>query len=363
MKQLIALCLFLIRTSNTQFVDRKYLLLTVLLSTYLIGFAQERDDKAGIAFEELYDEPYAINKLFVQFQPFYGEMFVTNVNAGFGLEAHYYFEDKANFQASFRKTYGQRFYDFNRDLSIKNSNVSNDASSFGYFELGGTYHVKDFETRGTTKMLLYRKSYSKNRWASRVPLYADIPSKLRQIYGARAGGIFWNSSADINRALSSQGLTNSALLDANGNALPLTYQDEFGREQDVSVFSNVYSKGLYVGASLTRIRNIAVSIDNYEGAIDDMIFNAFLDVLISPAVSVDDVFYENVSYATDVLSLKKVGMRAGIEGRFNRALAWAYGAEIGYRPSFEGRSFYTMFKISFPVFSSNLDNKVESFGK
>jgi hypothetical protein len=43
--------------------------------------------------------------------------------------------------------------------------------------------------------------------------------------------------------------------------------------------------------------------------------------------------------------------------------SWAYGAEVGYRPSFEGRSFYAMFKISFPVFGTNLDYKVESFGK
>jgi hypothetical protein len=52
-----------------------------------------------------------------------------------------------------------------------------------------------------------------------------------------------------------------------------------------------------------------------------------------------------------------------MDGRFNRMFSWAYGAEVGYRPSLEGRSFYAVFKISFPVFGTNLDYKVESFGK
>ena len=54
---------------------------------------------------ELYDEPYSVNKLFVGFQPFYGEVFATNVNAGFGAEASYYYRDKMDFKAHFRKTY------------------------------------------------------------------------------------------------------------------------------------------------------------------------------------------------------------------------------------------------------------------
>jgi hypothetical protein len=58
-----------------------------------------------------------------------------------------------------------------------------------------------------------------------------------------------------------------------------------------------------------------------------------------------------------------LGVRVGMDGRFNRMFSWAYGAEVGYRPSLEGRSFYAVFKISFPVFGTNLDYKVESFGK
>jgi len=53
----------------------------------------------------------------------------------------------------------------------------------------------------------------------------------------------------------------------------------------------------------------------------------------------------------------------GIDGRFNRALRRSYGGEVGYKPTFAGMGFYALMKISFPVFGTNLDYKVESFGK
>jgi hypothetical protein len=327
-------------------------------------FAQNATkEKENINVEEAYDNPYGINKLFVQIQPLYGELFTTNVNAGFGVEAHYYYKDKANFQMNYRKTYGQRFFDFNRDVARKNSDMSNKVKAFNYFEMGGTYHIKDFEQNSVTRMLLYRKEYSRNKWASKMPEFTEVSSKLRQIYGARLGGIFWTSSTDLNRALRAQGLDNSDLIDENGNGMPLAYQGESGLMEDVSVFSNIYSSGLYLGGSLTRIRNTAVYIDNYEGAVDDLIFTVFMDILFAPALRIDDVVYNEVSYSTNAIALNSLGFRAGIEGRYNRKLSWAYGGEIGYRPSIQGRSFYTMFKISIPVFSTKLEKDVESYGK
>jgi hypothetical protein len=52
-----------------------------------------------------------------------------------------------------------------------------------------------------------------------------------------------------------------------------------------------------------------------------------------------------------------------MEGRFNRTFGWSYGGEIGYRPSVESRGFFAVIKLCFPVFGTNLDYKVESFGK
>ncbi|MGC4021932.1 MAG: hypothetical protein QM734_08300 [Cyclobacteriaceae bacterium] len=81
-------------------------------------------------------------------------------------------------KANFRKTYSSDFYDFNRQASLKiqesTSNttayVSDKPQAFNYYELGGTYHIKDFDQDSKTKMVLYKKSFKGDRWAATVPL-------------------------------------------------------------------------------------------------------------------------------------------------------------------------------------------------
>lgn len=344
----------------------------VLLFLCLVSFSVrlvaqgERKDKTAVTFEEIYDEPYSVNKLFVQFQPLYGELFATNVNAGFGLEASYYLKDKADFKAHFRKTYNSAYFDFNREQAVRNSEVDNDQTAFYYFEFGGTYHIKDFEGPSKTKMFLYKKSYAGNKWAARVPLNADVPCKVRKIYGARLGAIVWQSTVDINNVMKNQKLGTSDFKEVDNNANTLfdaAFDAVNNPTGDVAIFSNVTAAGLYIGGSLTWIRNVAVSFDKFESGVDDLILTTYLDILLSPRVSLDNIVYQGTAYDVSPVGLKKFGVRAGIEGKFNRTLSWAYGGEIGYRPGIEGRMFYALVKISFPVFGTNLDYKVESFGK
>lgn len=355
-------------------MNHRFLLLIAACTVFSADlFAQgERKDKTAVTYEELYDEPSSVNKLFVGIQPLYGELFSTNINAGFGAEAVYYHKDKMDFRAHFRKTYSQQFFDMARDLAIKKSDVDNHAEVFNYFEVGGTYHIKDFEESSKTKMFLYKNSYKGNRWAARVPLSAEVPCKVRKIYGVRLGGILWDSSTDVGRALEKQDMTNADLRTAEGLSLPETIVVE-GRTESLDVFSNVTSKGLYVGGSMTWIKNVAVNFDKFEEGIDDLIFTAYADILVSPWLEADNIVYTGTDpaspnfgtqiYNISPLKTKMLGFRVGMDGRFNRMFGWAYGAEVGYRPSFEGRSFYAVFKISFPVFGTNLDYKVESFGK
>src|SRR5215203_1770764 len=97
---------------------KKHFLISVALLVIMTTlFAQERKDKAPVTFEEIYDEPYSVNKLFIGFQPLYGELFTSNVNAGFGIDAQYYHLDKLDFKVQYRKTYSQKFFDFSRDLA------------------------------------------------------------------------------------------------------------------------------------------------------------------------------------------------------------------------------------------------------
>jgi hypothetical protein len=347
-----------------------FAILSFLMAVAVAGYAQgERKDKTAVTYEEIYDEPYSVNKLFVNFQPLYGEVFATNINAGFGLEASYYLKDKADFKAHFRKTYSEQFYDYGRYLAAKNSDVDNKLEVFNYYEFGGTYHIKDFEQPSKTKMFLYKSSYKGNKWAARVPLTAEVPCKVRKIYGARLGGIIWDSSVELTRVIEDQGLTYDDFQTSEG--VPLSDNIVAGNED---LFSNVYSRGAYLGGSFTWIRNVAVSFDKFEAGVDDLIFTAYLDLMFAPSLKMDEVVYTprdvdgfpigaQETYQVDAVKLNKFGFRAGIEGKFNRTLSWAYGGEIGYRPSVDGKMFYALIKISFPVFGTNLDYGVEAFGK
>lgn len=334
----------------------------LFVMTEVIAQAPAQDDKNAVTYEELYDEPYSVNKLFIGFQPLYAEVSATNTNAGFGAFAQYYHKTKFNIQAQMRMTYGSAFFDYNHQLAKNNSNVQNLPSLFRYFEIGGTYHIKDSEAASKTKMTLYKSSYKGNKWASRVPLQTEVNSKLRKIYGARLGAIVWNSTSNVNGALRKQDLTNADLTNESGEGLPSTVMVN-GKEQQFYIFSNVNSAAIYAGASITRIRNVAVSFDNYEGGTDDGILNLYFDIMYAPYLELDAIQYQDVKYSVSKIKMNPLGFRLGMDGKFNRSLSWGYGGEIGYRPSIKGRSFYTMFRITLPMFGTNLQNKVESFAK
>jgi hypothetical protein len=336
--------------------------LLFIIATSAIAQAPAQDDKNAVTYEELYDEPYDVKKLFIGFQPLYAEVSATNTNAGFGGIVQYYHKNKFNIQGQFRMTYGSAFFDFNHQLAKNNSNVDNVPSMFRYFEIGGTYNIKDFEATGKTKMTLYKSSYKGNKWASRVPLQTVVPSKVRKIYGARLGAIVWNSTSNINGALRKQKLTSADLVNESGEGLPETITID-NKQQQFNIFSNVNSAAIYLGGSITRIRNIAVAFDNYEGGLDDGILTFYFDILYAPYLQLDPIVYNKVNYSVAALKMNPLGFRIGMDGKFNRSLSWGYGGEIGYRPSVKGRSFYTMFRIALPMFGTNLENKVESFGK
>jgi hypothetical protein len=322
----------------------------LILSVVSFGLSAqepERRDMTDVTFEQLYDEPYNVQKFFIGFQPFYGEVFATNVNAGFGVDAHYFLKNKADFRAHFRKTYSSAFYDMNRENALRNSEVDNRPTPFGYFEAGITWHVKDFDEEGKTKMFLYKKSYKGNVWAGRVPLHVDIPCRVRKIYGARFGPIIWNSTLDVSQALKADGKSNIDLAGLDG----------------VNLFSNIHSVGMYAGGSMTWIRNVAVGFDQYDSNVDDGMLTLFADILYSPYLKVDDIKYQDATYNTDILKLKSFGFRMGLDGKFNRKLAWGYGGEFGYRPSTAGLGFFATFKIAIPLHGTNFATKVTATPK
>lgn len=332
------------------------LLLAVGLTTKYVD-AQNFGSQA-ITYEELYDEPYSINKFFLHLQPVYADVFSTNINAGFGIAANYYLKDKADFHVNFRQAY-TRSFDLVRDAAIKNQVILNTPNNFTYFELGGTYHIKDEERDTETKLILYSRKYAKsNRWAAHVPEHTVVPSKVRRVIGARLGGFAFDTSVDMKRVTQDQQIT---LVDETGEPFPITS----------FYHTNLVAAGGFIGGSMSWIKNMAIKPDKGYGVlVDDFILNTYLDFLLAPSLSLDDVQYRDPSandnihrYSADVVETKIWGFRLGLDGKYNRELGWAYGAEIGARPGVKGRGFYALLKISLPVFSTDMNHSREAFGK
>ena len=333
---------------------KKLIILAIVLLTMSGSLMAQgsRNEKKILTYETLYDAPYEINKLWVQFQPVYTELFVTNPTVGFGVEASYYWADKFDFRAHFRKPYG-RPTDYHRNISHYNApEIDNKPTIYNFFEVGGTYHIKDWEEDTETFIHLYSSRYSTaNKWKSMVPEKSKIPTKVRKIIGARFGGMAYKSNFNLDRSVES-GLE---LLDLEGNRLSDAIKNPF---------TAVNVQGGYLGGSYTWIKNVAIDPDrSYSDLVKDLMLTTYFDILLAGKIDYKDVYYQNVAYSTTGLGKNYFGFRAGVDGKFNRTLSWAYNGEIGYRPGVKGKGLYALIKISFPVYSTDLDNKVEAFSK
>ncbi|WP_152426384.1 hypothetical protein [Cesiribacter andamanensis] len=333
-----------------------FLSFSLLLAGQLLAQGRRNEDKI-LTFETIYDAPYEINKLWIGFQPLYTELFVTNVNLGYGLEASYFWKDKANFRAHLRKPYAS-YLDQQRHVAKLNSTeIENSIAVYHFAELGGTYHIKDWEHDTESLIYLYSKRYAGNKWASMVPEKSKVQTKVRKIIGARAGGYSYQTAVGLDRMYSQEKLS---LLDAEGTALP----------QGLYPFTNAYVKGGYLGGSFSWIKNFAIDPDRtYDDLVKDLMLTVYGDILFAGNIRYDDIFYRPdkaqpaVAYSIADLGKNYFGFRAGIEGRFNRTLSWAYNGELGYRPGVKGQGLYALIKISFPVYSTDLNNNVEAFSK
>lgn len=186
-----------------------------------------------------------------------------------------------------------------------------------------------------------------------VPEKSKIPSKVRKIIGARVGGMMYKSSFALDRMIS-EGLE---LSDAEGNLFPASIE---------SPFSGVSVQGGYVGGSFSWIKNVAIAPDrSYSDLVKDLMLTTYLDFLFAGKIDINDVYlHDNENpFSTANVGKNHFGFRAGIDGKFNRNLSWAYNGEFGIRPGLKGRGLYALIKISFPVYSTDLDNRIEAFSK
>jgi len=343
---------------------KKYLSFVLLLLAYVTltpaAFAQKKTatNKDDIEYEAVTDDPYDLNKMWLHFYPLTGDAFLTNMNAGFGIQGNYLLKNKFDFRLGGRKAYFKGA-DVSRGIGEKTSDVDNLLRPFTYVEGGATYHLIDKADQGEAKVIIYTKRYSEGKWASTVPEFIMVPAKVRKIVGIRAGGLFWHSATNLSDALKKQ---NIYLQSADGTQLERTVPTSDGGTRDQRVYTNVSSTAAYLGGSIGRIRNVVVKPKKYDIAVHDVLFTAFADLIYSPSITIDDIKQGSMMYSTAPVKKSPLGFRVGFEGMYNREFSWSYGAEVGARPSIQGRSMYVAVKVGF-AFASRLDQRRQAYQK
>ena len=343
-----------------------FVLCILMLGSSFQAEAQFRRGSSNktVTFEEMYNDPYDINKLFIGITPLYGDINVGNVTSGFGLDVIYYLRDFMHFKGNIRTPY-YKGSDFARAAALSDESFSGRARTYLYSEVSASYHIWDREQESSSDIPLYSKNYEGAQWAAKVPKRAEIPNKRREILFARLGGVYYETTSEMSRAIAAQGISVTGVGVNDPNVT-----DTLSGNLNQSVFGNVMGYGLTVGGGFTWIKNFAAKPDKtYEELVDDHVFSTFIDLFIMPVVTVEDFFHrpEGASqffqYQGDQVNTFMFGGRIGIDGHFNRTLGWGYAAEIGVRPGLQKRGFYGLIKVTFPMYGTKLDYKVEAFGR
>ena len=322
--------------------------LLLLLLTLQARAQQPTTPEFTAGAEVLYDRPAEIRKMFIGFQPLYGEFFTANVNAGFGIDAHYMPGRKFDARLQYRQPWASRFFDQAREDARRNKDTDNKPVLFNYLEVGFSYHLIDQEKKGKLKVIVYDKRLKGEKWAASVPETKALDGQVRVVVSARTGLIRWQSALDVSGALDRQGNTNAAV------GLPETIVDGLGRTVPLRAYSNMNSLVTFLGVGYARIRNAAVGFQKFESTLDDGIMTYYADILYAPSTIFQDVTWSSATYALDAVRKTSFGYRVGLDSKFNRVIGLGLGAEAGKRPGPAKDNFYLVFKVAIPVLGSNL---------
>jgi hypothetical protein len=305
--------------------------------------------KGPSSFEILYDEPYAINRLFIHFQPVIADVFLTNPNVSFGFEANYLPGKKLNYEISIRKAYG-RATDVMRDLAETNKTNQNETRPFRWIQAGATYHIKDRERDGNARIVPYTKKTKAHSFDNYN--YFEVPCLVREIIGVRAGAYNYQTTIDVSNNMIRQGIK---LTSQEGNPLTLSTKER--------IYSNMMVSGFYLGGSFTTIRNVVVKPEGgsgvaYKNSGSDQILTAYADLMYSPFINLEQVKDGNQLYDLDPMKTNALGWRIGLDVMHNRAKHWSFNIEMGSHTGLSRRAGFFTAKIAFPVMAFTIDKKL-----
>lgn len=346
-----------------------------------------------IVFDQVYNNPSEVKRLFLGLMPAYADMFTTNVNLGVGVDAHIFPKKlgvgglqnenkKYSLHFHARTTYASQT-DLNRFLHSENT-AAFTANEFGspgwyvYAEGGYAYHFYDNVAEDNIKLPVTSTRRDLKKAASEVNDIFEVTVDKRTLVTARAGLLGYRSAVNWNNVVSRdnrrvmRGMYDADPEDAI-EPVSIRY-DSLGIRNEAEglglrnyAFGDVIVGSVYLGASMSWIWNAGFETEGHADVVRDAMVTGYADFMVAPFVVVGEVKSYNgkfVASPNDLADFRnRFGGRIGLDIAHNRAFGWGLNAEIGYRPGIHRNGAYFMMGFRFPVFATDMNNLRESFQK
>jgi len=292
------------------------------------------------------NEPDTRKNLHFMFTPFYFDLYVPNINLGYGLSADYIYNNRFMVYTHYDKSY----FDLTRHTSIANNDVGEAAGGYQNFsnlEFGGEYYF--FSKVVNTKENMVYKTITYGRPTGGFSFYRVIPAKMQKMFGVRAGYQTYTS------------VVGGETVDFSGYAIndPTKTPFDLAGYGGTEYSSIMHVQVLSVGLSLTKIHDLEMTYKNYGPSINLSRTDFYVDMLYATSINYGDVNW-NISNGNtpNVEELivnqnspkNNIGFRIG--GTINTLNTAGFGCnvETGIRPGTDSKNgFYFLAKFNFAL--------------
>jgi hypothetical protein len=343
-------------------------LFSCIASTSVKAQIEEAFPASTVSYKVVQDDPKDLNHLWIHIQPFTVDAMRMNTAIGSGLDITYLPIPKLELKGGIRGNLINAF-DLQRAAANRNASITTQESkreqgkmvltnSFSRFynaEIVGTYAFLDVLKDGTSKIILADQAIPGN---TAMVEKIEVNAKVRQIIGARLGFNTMATTASLQNALEDQNVVlkgdKGTIIDPKGTSTTNGFRTA---NNNNLLYSNFSSTGIYLGASIQKIKNVTIKTERNGILANNTILTYYADLILNPWTSLENIEARNVgkegseTFDSSPLKLNKFGGRAGFELRYNQASLISIGAEVGYRPSISGQGTYAVLKLSFPTFS------------
>jgi hypothetical protein len=275
-----------------------------------------------VHYKTLMDDPYAIKKLHVHLDPFYCDLWGTNIHMGWGARANFYVGRLGALHFEMRRAYLDMMQeDAKSDLLVPKRGFK----PYFYMEPSLDLNFSDKTRDRSLKVTLSSSSYSSGGYTYTSERYIMVDGSQRKVYSLHGGLSFSHSAFDMSKG---NVTLEDGSTEANFTAISAT---------DTLTGGHGMMSTMVVAAGLSgkTITNLIISTD-WGNRGNSMLSHWYLDFLFAPVVSFEDMKMGSAEYKVECANKKRIGWRFGWEFHKPNKTFMSYKMEFGSRPGFSG---------------------------